>query len=403
MAKMAKGLNSISLKYKNQALILEKIKECGLISRAELSKQLGLSAPSISKNIELLLEKGIILETGIGESSGGRKPIVLEYNYDYCYIIGLALKEDRLTTAISNLKGDIISELKIEKDFSELDKGYILSEIDNGIKAICDSTQVSLSMVKCIVISLPGIVDENIVSVSNVFPQLQGELIRNYVLDNYSIDVLIKNDINSKAIGEYWKLPEESYNNIVYISPEKTGVGSGIIIDGNLYEGSRFGAGEIGYMLLDEKCRIGGNCKKSYLENIVSNKNILKYAFELSKEKGGYIKEKTGEDFSNMSISLLKEAIELKDEVAIDVLGVLSRYFTISIHNTATILNPEVVLLGGMFIELGTDLFEQIKSYIETISIIPVDIRLSEIDEMAQLYGSIYFGIKYINKKILDI
>lgn len=403
MTKMDKGLNSISLKYKNQALILEKIKQCGSISRAELSKQLGLSAPSISKNIELLLEKGIILETGIGESSGGRKPIVLEYNYDYCYIVALALKEDKLTSAISNLKGDIIFEYKIEKDFSGLDKGTILSEIDNSIKVISDNTQILLSTVKCIVISLPGIVDDNIVKVSNIFPQLQGELIKDYMLTNCNIDIQIKNDINSKAIGEYWKLPEASYNNIVYISPEKTGVGSGIIIDGKLYEGSRFGAGEIGYMLLDEKCLLSGNCKKSYLENIVSNRNILKYAFELSSEKGGYIKQKTKDDFSNMTIRLLKEAIELKDEVAIEVLGLVSRYFTISIHNTATILNPDVVLLGGMFIELGTELFEQIRSYLEAISIIPIDIRLSEIDEMAQLYGSIYFGINYINKKILDI
>lgn len=359
-----KGLNSTSLRFKNQMLILEKIKDSGRISRAKLSKDLALSAPSISANIQLLLDKGIIHEAGVDESSGGRKPVALMYNYDFCYLIGITLKEDELRGALTNLNGEIIVEISIIKDFKSLSQNLILDEITNCIANISKKSEIDLELIKCIVISLAGIIGNNKVHISNVFPQLQGIGLENHLKSEFNIDVLIKNDINSKAIGEYWNI-DEDYKNMVYISPEKTGVGSGIIIDGKLYEGSTYGAGEVGYMIFDVDYLSSNENSKPYLENIVSKNNVLNHTT--------------------------------------DELEFMGKYYAITIHNIATLLDPDLIILGGNFIELGFPIYQIIQRYLQKISVLPVEIRLSKIDLIAQLYGAIYFGIKYIDEKILNM
>ncbi|WP_066500957.1 ROK family protein [Abyssisolibacter fermentans] len=405
MKKINKGANQISLKHLNQTLIIDKIKNSKAISRAELSKNIGLSAPSISKNIEELLDKGIILETGIGESKGGRRPIVLAYNYDYGHIIGIALKEDSITVIISNLSGEVINEYNLEGNLTKTEEQDILIMINESISKIMEESKIQLDSLKCIVLSLPGIIDDNSVKVSNIFPCLQGKVIVDSIMKRFNTKVIIKNDINTRAIGEYWKLPENDLKNFIYISPEKTGVGAGVILNGKLFEGSSFGAGEVGYMLLNTEFLANDFSKNDikYLEKIISKENVFKYAYDLAIKNGGYIRERVKDDQNNINLKILVEAIKQEDEVGLKVMEFLSRYFAITVHNIATILNPDVIVLGGMIKQIGNPIYDSIKKYLEKISIIPIDIRLANFNDISQLYGCIYFGIKYIDENILNL
>ena len=104
-----------------------------------------------------------------------------------------------------------------------------------------------------------------------------------------------------------------------------------------------------------------------------------------------------------LDYELLRKEAESNNQIALNVYDYLARYFAVTIHNIATILNPDTIILGGNFITLGQIMYEKIKKYLNLISIIPIDIRLSKIDYNAQLYGSIYFGMRYIDEKILSI
>lgn len=402
LIKRNQGVNNSLLKHTNQILILDKIKERGEISRAQLSKTLGLSPPSISKNIDILLDKGIIIEAGTGKSSGGRRPVVLKYNYEFCYIIGITLKEDELRVALANLNGDIIHELEVKKNLKILNQEMILEEILCTIDKISNDSKIEMDLIKCITISLPGIIEDNEIMVSNIIPQLQGKRLSEAIVKRFNTDVLIKNDINSKVIGEYWKLPEE-FKNIVYISPEKTGVGAGIIIDGKLYEGSSFGAGEIGYMTFEVEEMTSKNKRIDYLENIVSRQRLSEYIVKgISQTKGNKYQDLIDEE-QRVNYESLKLAAEAGNEIALDTLEYLAKYYAMAIQNMATLLNPDTVILGGNFIRFGPLMYELIKKYLSEIEIIQVNTRLAKEDFNAQLYGAIYFGIEYIDDKILSI
>ncbi|WZL73947.1 ROK family transcriptional regulator [Clostridiaceae bacterium 35-E11] len=405
MTTKRKGVNHTSLKIQNQMLLIQEIKHAKGMSRAEAAKKLGLSAPSVSSNIEDLIDRGIITEKGIGESNGGRKPIVLEYNYEYGYVIGLALKTDVLSGVISNLAGEIQYRLDIKEDLTTFVEEELFNIIQKSIDQMLRSSSIDRKYVKCIVLSLPGIISDNNIQVSNIFPVMKGNHLFQFLKDTYATYVMIKNDINTEAVGEYWKLQDKNLKNIIYISAQKEGIGSGIIIDGCLYEGSRYGAGEIGYMLLNTEFLRDKKADhaQDYFERVLSHKKILKYAFDLAMEKGGYIKTVTQGNFCDMNMEIFKGALEQEDKVALETLDIVARYYTALIHNMSVILNPEMVILSGFIREFGSVFTKAITKYVHNISIIPIDIRFSQLGDMVELYGCMYFGIEYVHKNILFI
>lgn len=396
------GVNNTALKYRNQILILDKIKSKGEISRAQLSKILGLSAPSISKNIELLLDKGIIIEAGTGESSGGRRPVVLKYNYDFCYIVGVILKEDGLKAALTKLNGEIIHEIKISKSIKKMKEEEIIEEIISSTNTLSEVSKIDIGFFKCISISLPGIIKDNEIIVSNIIPQIQGKRLSDAIIERLNTDVQIKNDINSKVIGEYWELSEE-LKNIVYMSPENTGVGAGIIIDGKLYEGSFFGAGEVGYMTFEVEEVVSKTKKIDYLEKIVSGERLTQIIEKLASEAGSDIYTGLIDEEGKVNYKVLKLATEDGNPIALETYKYLARYYAMAIQNIGTLLNPDTIILGGNFVKLGPLMHNLIKKYLDHISIISIDTKLAKSNFDSELNGVIYFGIKYIDEKILSI
>ena len=113
--------NQRLVRITNQKLIIDAIRENGLISRAELSKLLKLSLPSVSSNIDRLIKQGLLVEVGEGDSSGGRKPIMLEFNNNYGNIIGIDMAGMEVKVAVSNLKPEILAKMT-----------FAISENSNG-------------------------------------------------------------------------------------------------------------------------------------------------------------------------------------------------------------------------------------------------------------------------------
>jgi len=97
----------------NQGLIIEIIRQVGLISRADLAKTLQLSAPTVSANVERLLNRNVLLEVGSGGSRGGRPPILLKLNPDYGFMAGVDLSSDRVRIALVDFTGEIMSQKTI--------------------------------------------------------------------------------------------------------------------------------------------------------------------------------------------------------------------------------------------------------------------------------------------------
>ena len=110
---MLKAGNQTLVKINNQNAIIKFIIKNGPISRAELAKRLKISKPTVSTNVEGLLEKNILLEVGRGETHIGKKPILLDFNKNYKYVLACDLSRNNSKIAVSNLQGEIVAEDKI--------------------------------------------------------------------------------------------------------------------------------------------------------------------------------------------------------------------------------------------------------------------------------------------------
>ena len=107
-------IGSFSLiKELNTSIILNTIKEKGSISRAEIAKLTGLTAATVTNITSQLLKYNLVIETEYGASSGGRKPILLEFNYSYYNVIGVVISKQEITTSLTDLNSNLIKDIKV--------------------------------------------------------------------------------------------------------------------------------------------------------------------------------------------------------------------------------------------------------------------------------------------------
>ncbi len=225
-------------KYK----ILNYMLHQGLTSKVELAKQLGLSMPTVLSNVNELIARGIIVEVGELESTGGRKAKSLGLAKDYRYSLGVNITANHVGMVLMNLGGEIVKQERLRMKF-EPDVAYCatLAEI---VKEFYQDT-ITEERILGVGVSLPGIVNERekLLSKSHALQ-----------LENYSLKIIeqflpfsvyFENDANAAMLAENIQL----LGNAIYLSLNNT-LGGAICMNGQLITGQNRKAGEFGHMLL---------------------------------------------------------------------------------------------------------------------------------------------------------
>lgn len=223
----------------NKKRILSLIRHCDGISRTDIAKSLGLSLPSISKHIEKLIHQGHVYEDGLSESSGGRRPIRIYYNYEFLQCLNIIIEHDSVTFYKTNLKGTILETLKhplLGKDSKEL------IEIINGTL-----NHNHFKGFNTLIVSLPGIIEETLIIKSKLYPDLEGVDMRSLLNLDSMVHLIVCNDVDCKVYGKVIS-SEEPLDSLYYISYETSGIGSGMYLNGNVHQGYHGYAGELGFL-----------------------------------------------------------------------------------------------------------------------------------------------------------
>lgn len=379
-----------TVRINNQKLIIEYLLEKGASSRALISKELNISKPTISLNVEKLLEKEILLELGEGKSSGGRKPLLIDFNYDFKIIIAIDLNRNTPLLALSNLSGEIISQ--------ELIKGSIVDEKEELINKLFDSIEHLIKINKytienlgAISIAIPGVIDE---ATGNIFANPQFNLwidmnLKEILGKRYNTKIILKNDISMAALGEKHYGIGKFYEDLVFVSVGR-GVGAGIIINGKLYEGKRKAAGEIGYSKL-----FNYNSKKN-LEDVVSTTEIFK---RIEKDLVNGVETCISNE---ITIDSIKKALDLKDEYVSKVIREIGLILGMSIVNIAVVLDLEIIILGGAISELDEYLINPIMEVVKDSLPFDTVVKKSEIGKIAGIYGLFVVANNWIMKGLID-
>lgn len=265
------------VKTHNQRLILKTIYDHGEISRADIARIINLTETTISSAVTYLLKVGLISQSGARLRMVGKPPISLSVVDDSRHLIGIDLASREFRGALINLRGQIkyrhIIPISNQRGFTALKSVYEL--LDNLIGAAQRS-------ILGIGIGTPGLIDGHegvIIHAINL--DWQDLPLRKLIQERYNLPVYMANDCQTAALGEQAFGANKNISNLIVIKIGN-GIGSGIVINSQLYHGDGFGAGEIGHTKVVEDgefCRCGNyGC----LETIVSEPALVRFVQEVA-------------------------------------------------------------------------------------------------------------------------
>ena len=254
----------------NQQLVLRALHDHSPLSRADLARLTGLTRTSVSDLVGSLIEDDLIEEIGRGRSSGGKSPILLRVAPDGRHLIGLDLGEAQFSGAVVNLSGDILHAVHLPLEGRNGDAAVeLVFELVDALRADERSPLLGIG------IGAPGIIDTNTGTVRWSVNLNWAELGLGPLLEQrYGVPVVVANDSHAAALAELTFFRRPRPNNLIVIKVGR-GVGAGIILNGQLFQGDGYGAGEFGHVSMgtgDAPCRCG---RTGCLETMASMRALV--------------------------------------------------------------------------------------------------------------------------------
>jgi predicted NBD/HSP70 family sugar kinase len=319
--------NQQVVKKNNKALVLQLIMEKEPISRADIAQVSGLNKATVSSLVNELLAADLVYESGPGESSGGRRPVILHFNKIAGYSIGIDIGVNYVLCVLTDLKGNIV----IEKNQTVHKTPYaatieIVKEMIQSLIAEMPSSRYGIVGIG---VGVPGIVNKE--GSVLLAPNLgwKNTQIKKDLEDLFHVPVIIENEANAGAFGEQQFGIGQDYQNIIYISAG-IGIGVGIILNKELYQGKNGFSGEMGHMIIDingKPCNCGSRgCWEAY----ASEQALL---------------EKAGENGN--SLESLIQLANSEDKNAQNLFTEIGAYLGYGINNIINTFNPDQVIIGN--------------------------------------------------------
>ena len=345
------GRAAPDLRRYNRALVLGLVRELGPISRADLGREGQLSMPAVMEITDVLIGEGLIREIGRGPSTGGRPPLLLELVSDAYCAIGVEVGARTLTTVVTDLNAKVEFRSQAASLMKEGPE-KLLEQLKMSLREAFDHIPSGTGRHLGIGLALPApiLLSEGVFFSPPSFPGWGRLQLGDVVAEDYGFQVLVDNDANAAALGEYLFGAGRGAENMFYVIMHR-GVGGAAILEGGLYRGVNGGAGEIGHTLVDlegPKCGCG---RYGCLEAFAGRAAIAARARRALKLAGS--KGLAGRDLDEVKVDHVIEAAREGDELAVEILRETGEYMGMGISNMVNFLDPELVVLGGSTMKAG--------------------------------------------------
>jgi predicted NBD/HSP70 family sugar kinase len=373
------------IKKINTAIVLEAVLKTAPLSRAQISELTGLNKATVSSLVQDLIDSHLVVEIGPGESSGGRKPVMLLFNGSAGYAVGIDLGVNYIRGVLTDLEGNVVTgrELTLKAHAVE-DVLPILTEcIEALIAAMPDSPYGLVG----IGIGVPGIVNDqgDVLFAPNLaWTQVPLE---SMIEERFGVPVTIDNEANAGAQGEQKFGAGRGISHQIYVSVG-IGIGTGIILGKELYKGASGFSGELGHLSIEmngRPCRCGNQgCWELY----ASENALLEAAATLG--------------FTDLE-SLLSAAGG-GDERVIALFRHIGECLGTGIANIVNVFNPDVVIIGNRMSRAETWIGDTVREAVSrrTLSYHRERLRIlfAELSEQSAVRGAAYYAISRFFTKI---
>jgi predicted NBD/HSP70 family sugar kinase len=368
------------LKAINERTVLEFARQMGPVSRAQIARDSDLSKPTVSQALAALLESGLVREAG--RSSGGRGPaaVLYELNPRAGWVVGLDVGRDFVRAAIANLAGEIVA--RRDERARVRSQRTLISQIGEIAHGVAAEAGVRWKQVTFATLGSPGVFDPvtGQVALAHALPGWGRTGLVQAVQDELGTKVGFENDVNLAALGEQWLGLGKAVANFVYLHVG-TGVGAGLVLNGELYRGQTGAAGEVGYVPIGGDPRDPALRRRGALDTDAGASGVVGTARKLGMK-------------GPVSARSIFAAARRGDRTARRVVGIEAERIALAIAAIVPIVDPEIVILGGGIGRNGDLLLEPVTRGLREISPFAARLEVSPLGEEAVVLGAVWLALQ---------
>jgi predicted NBD/HSP70 family sugar kinase len=330
----------------NRGLVLRTLYDYGPVSRAEVARLTGLTRTTVSELVSDVIAEGLVREIGLGPSSGGKAPILLEVVDDSRLVVAVDLGERVFAGALVNLRGEVRATREVPADGLDGDEALAaLTGLVDALVALAPETSPILG----IGVGTPGLVDATTGTIRwAVNLDWQDLPLASILTDRTALPASVANDSRAAALAEYLFEGRRRAPSLVAVKVG-LGIGAGIVIEGEVFHGDGFGAGEIGHtVIVDDgaECRCG---RFGCLETVASSRAIVRAATDAAAENPDSGLARRLAATGTLTLADVAQSLDEGDEDARRVVVAAGRWLGQSIAALIGAINiGRVVLLGSV-------------------------------------------------------
>lgn len=328
--------------------IYKLIRSYGVLEKKELVEMTKIKSGKINIMLEELLKSNIILVAGLGESTGGRRPLLYKINPTYSYVIGLDFSREYSRLVISDLNMNIIKQKKWAMT-KKMEPTYLFNCITSYLEAVINSQCILRENILGIGIGTVGPLDtdKKVILDSFEFPALgwKNVEVHDFFFKKMKMPIFIDIGGSTALRGEYWASFPDKDKNIVYFHIDR-GLRSSIMTNGKIVSGS------IGQMIIESDGISPQNPYGNYgaLHSYVTISYIINKIKSRLKQGRISILNNLINNVEELNFSHLLQALNKDDFLTTEVFVESATYLGIGLSNLINILHPEKIILGGPLI-----------------------------------------------------
>ncbi len=388
---MMQKYNQKFIKSRNKGRVLKLLMDKGPISRADISKELGIVRSTVSEITNELISSGLVNEGEKVTGNVGKRPTLLSYNGNFLYFVAVVISPNGISIAVCNLIGEILEEdTTVYPDDQNVED--ILDSTVKKINHLISKIDINISRISFISVGSPETFSKKTGKIkwAPYTRDWVGVDLKSFFEKEFKIEIIMKDHVKLETLGEQWK----SFNNIsnmVYLVITR-GIGAGVVIDGKIREGQNGYLGEIAFLPISEKL--------NYQEIENQDKNLGYFeskcdVIRINKMVEEYLKSK-GEDSDIKDFSIIADLYRNNLDVSALINRGIIKTMALGISTMIILLDPEIVVLNGEILELGEEFLELLRSEVYKLTPYKRKIVFSKLERKSGVFGAIKNGLDWI-------
>lgn len=357
------------VKSLNKHVVLDLIRFTpGGISRVELAQRMSLTRAAVTSIVNDLISNGIIREAESRSVNSGRPPVLLEIHPERGYVAGIDMGATHLSVIIANLATHVLKEKEVPFDISR-GPDICIAQANELLNELLTESKLALTDLLAIGVGVPGpiVAEAGMVLAPPIMPGWDRFPILETLEKLWKRPVSLNNDAELGALGEWACGAGRGQKNLAYIKVG-TGIGSGILLNGEIYRGSTGSAGEVGHLTIDENGPLCTCGNRGCLEAIAGGKAIASQAQDAVRN-GQRTQLNTITPLENISAKDVAAAARRGDLISQQILSQAGDHLGVAIAGLVNLFNPGMVIVGGGVAQIGDLFLEPVRKAVEKRSL----------------------------------